>query len=573
MDHPALPHKLKAIQLVGVASGCGAPDPRCEAAPDALRQAHLTSRLHARGFSAHWTPVIRPSARDSPHSRRTVHRLCTRVAHRVETIVHEGDLPIVLGGDHTTAIGTWKGISHARRSRGKVGLLWIDAHMDAHTPQTTQTGMLHGMPLACLLGHGYPELVAIADGVALQPEWVCLYGVRSFEEGEAELVRSLGIRVYFMDEIAKRGVRETMREAIEVVGCASGGFGVTLDLDAIDPRDAPGVGTPAAGGMRAVELIEALAETGRHSNLIGIEIVEYNPHLDPQATTAGLVADVIDAMLVGQAALPVAPTAMALEQRYGAHNYDPLPVVLTRGQGVYVWDEYGRRYFDMLSAYSAVSHGHAHPRILSALHAQAGQLAVTSRAYYNNRLPYFLQRLCEITGQDLALPANTGLEAVEAALKVARKWGTKVKGIAADRVEIIGCEGNFHGRSIAILALSSEAQYRDGFGPFPAGMKTIPYGDAQALERAITPHTAAFLVEPIQGEAGIIEPPVGYLGECARICCSQNVLLICDEVQTGLGRTGRLFGSDHDGVKPDVIILGKALGGGRHAGFCDRRAS
>jgi ornithine--oxo-acid transaminase len=254
--------------------------------------------------------------------------------------------------------------------------------------------------------------------------------------------------------------------------------------------------------------------------------------------------------------------AVELEQRYAAHNYEPLPVVLVRGQGAYLWDDRGRRYIDMMSAYSAVSHGHAHPRIVKALCEQASELAVTSRAYYNDKLPRLLQRLCELTGQDLALPANTGLEAVEGALKACRKWGAKVKRIPFDRVEIIACRGNFHGRSIAILAMSTEAQYRDGFGPFPDGFKTIPYGDAEALERAITPNTAAFLVEPIQGEAGIVVPPPGYLAECARICRQHNVLLVCDEIQTGLGRTGRMFACDHENVKPDGLILGKALGGG-----------
>ncbi len=253
---------------------------------------------------------------------------------------------------------------------------------------------------------------------------------------------------------------------------------------------------------------------------------------------------------------------ITLEARYGARNYAPLPVVLVRGEGVYLWDDRGRRYIDMMSAYSAVSLGHAHPRIVAALQRQAGTLAVTSRAYYNDRLPYLLQQLCALTGQDRALPTNTGLEAVETALKAARKWGYKVKGIETDRAEIIACSGNFHGRSIAIVAMSTEAQYRDGFGPFPPGFRTIPYGDAQALERAITPQTAAFLVEPIQGEAGIIVPPHGYLADCARICRSRNVLLLCDEVQTGFGRTGRLFACEHESVKPDGIILGKALGGG-----------
>jgi|RhiMethySRZTD1v2_1073278.scaffolds.fasta_scaffold43602_4 ornithine--oxo-acid transaminase len=256
------------------------------------------------------------------------------------------------------------------------------------------------------------------------------------------------------------------------------------------------------------------------------------------------------------------PYFISLERQYGAHNYEPVPVILVKGRGAYLWDEGGRRYIDMMGAYSAVSHGHAHPRILAALQAQASELAVTSRAYYNNRLPLFLKRLCEITGQERALPANTGLEAVETALKAARKWGAKIKGIPAERAEIIACHGNFHGRSIAILAMSTETQYRDGFGPFPPGFRIVPYGDAQALEDAITEHTAAFLVEPIQGEAGIVVPPQGYLAQCARICRERNVLLICDEVQTGLGRTGRMFACEHEDVRPDGIILGKALGGG-----------
>jgi ornithine--oxo-acid transaminase len=268
----------------------------------------------------------------------------------------------------------------------------------------------------------------------------------------------------------------------------------------------------------------------------------------------------LEAMLPGAPAQATDP--IALERRYGAHNYEPLPVVLVRGRGVHLWNDRGKRYIDMMSAYSAVSHGHAHPRLVAALRTQAGELAVTSRAFYNNRLPAFLKRVCELTGQDLALPANTGLEAVEGALKAVRKWGVKVKGIPQDRVEVIACRGNFHGRSIAIIAMSTEPQYRDGFGPFPPGFRTIPYGDAQALERAISDDAAAFLVEPIQGEAGIIVPPAGYLADCARICREKNVLLICDEIQTGLGRTGRMFACDHEGVKPDGIILGKALGGG-----------
>jgi ornithine--oxo-acid transaminase len=216
----------------------------------------------------------------------------------------------------------------------------------------------------------------------------------------------------------------------------------------------------------------------------------------------------------------------------------------------------------MMSAYSAVSLGHAHPRILEVLREQAGTLGVTSRAFFNDRLPVFLQRLCELTGMDEALPVNTGLEAVETALKAARKWAYKIKGVPTDRAEIIACEGNFHGRSITIVGMSSEPQYRDGFGPFAPGFKRIPYGDVDALEQTINANTAAFLVEPVQGEGGIIVPPAGYLAQCARLCREHNVLLICDEVQTGLARTGRFLASEHEQVSPDGVILGKALGGG-----------
>jgi ornithine--oxo-acid transaminase len=253
---------------------------------------------------------------------------------------------------------------------------------------------------------------------------------------------------------------------------------------------------------------------------------------------------------------------IALENQFAAQNYHPLPVVLTRGEGVYVWDEAGKRYLDMMSAYSAVSFGHGHPRLVAALTRQAARLAISSRAFHTDRLGPFLQRLCELTGQDKALPMNTGAEAVETALKAARKWGYKVKGIPDGQAEIIVCAGNFAGRTTTIVGFSSEEQYRDGFGPFAPGFSQIPFGDAAALERAITANTAAFLVEPIQGEAGIIVPPHGYLRECARICREHKVLLIADEVQTGLGRTGKLLACEHEGVMPDGLILGKALGGG-----------
>ncbi|WP_024517890.1 ornithine--oxo-acid transaminase [Bradyrhizobium sp. Tv2a-2] len=251
-----------------------------------------------------------------------------------------------------------------------------------------------------------------------------------------------------------------------------------------------------------------------------------------------------------------------LEARFGAGNYAPLPVTIVRGDGVHLWDDQGRRYIDMMGAYSAVSFGHCHPRLIEALAAQARRLDTISRAYFSDRLGPFLARACELTGMDAALPMNSGAEAVETALKAARKWAYKVKGVAADRAEIIACEGNFHGRTITITGFSSVAQYRDGFGPFAPGFRLVPFADTAALEAAITPDTAAFLVEPVQGEAGIIVPPKGYLAEAARICREHNVLLIADEVQSGLGRTGKLLACEHEGVIPDGLTLGKALGGG-----------
>jgi ornithine--oxo-acid transaminase len=258
----------------------------------------------------------------------------------------------------------------------------------------------------------------------------------------------------------------------------------------------------------------------------------------------------------------LAADLMARERAFGARNYDPLPVVLTRGEGSWLIDVDGRRYLDLMSAYSAVSFGHAHPRIIAALVAQAQSLGVTSRAYFNDELPYLLERIAKLTGMDRVLPANGGAEAVETAIKAARKWAHKIKGVPDGQAEIIACRGNFHGRTITACGLSTEPQYRDGFGPFPPGLFTVPFGDAAALAQAITPRTAAFLVEPIQGEGGIIVPPASYLRECAAICRERRVLLICDEIQTGLGRTGRLLACEHDGVKPDGVILGKALGGG-----------
>jgi ornithine--oxo-acid transaminase len=251
-----------------------------------------------------------------------------------------------------------------------------------------------------------------------------------------------------------------------------------------------------------------------------------------------------------------------LETRHGAHNYAPLPVVLARGEGVYLWDVQGRRYLDMMSAYSAVSFGHGHPRLVAALAEQAGRLAVCSRAFHTDRLGPFLRDLCQATGMARALPMNTGAEAVETAIKAVRKWGHTVKGIADGRARIVVAAGNFAGRTTTLVGFSSEAQYRAGFGPFAPGFDSVPFGDAAALEAAITPETCAVLIEPIQGEAGIVVPPDGYLREVRAICTRHRLLMVCDEVQTGLGRTGAMLACDHEGVRPDGLTLGKALGGG-----------
>ena len=259
---------------------------------------------------------------------------------------------------------------------------------------------------------------------------------------------------------------------------------------------------------------------------------------------------------------PLTSSPIALEERYGAANYAPLPVVLMRGAGVHLWDQHGRRYLDMMSAYSAVSFGHSHPRLVEALVAQAGQLAVTSRAFHTDRLGPFLERLCRLTGMDRALPMNSGAEAVETALKAARKWGYTVKGIDEGRAQVVVAANNFAGRTTTLVGFSTEPQYRAGFGPFAPGFVTVPFGDAAALAAAMTPDTCAVLIEPIQGEAGIIVPPAGYLRAVRELCTRENVLMLCDEIQTGLGRTGRLLACHHEGVRPDGLTLGKALGGG-----------
>ncbi len=251
-----------------------------------------------------------------------------------------------------------------------------------------------------------------------------------------------------------------------------------------------------------------------------------------------------------------------IEDKYGAHNYHPLDVVIERGEGVWVYDVDGKKYLDCLSAYSAINQGHVHPTILAAMMEQAQKVTLTSRAFRNNQLPLFYKELSEMTGFEMSLPMNSGAEAVETALKLARKWAYEVKGIPRHQAEIIVGAGNFHGRTVSIISFSTEPAYRDDFGPFTPGFIAVPYGDADAIEKAITPDTAAVMLEPIQGEAGVVVPPEGYLRKVAEICKKNNVLFIADEIQTGLGRTGKLFACDYEGVHPDIMVIGKALSGG-----------
>ncbi len=255
---------------------------------------------------------------------------------------------------------------------------------------------------------------------------------------------------------------------------------------------------------------------------------------------------------------------IAIEEKYGAHNYHPLDVVIEKAKGIWVWDVEGNKFMDCLAAYSAVNQGHCHPRIINAMKDQAEKVTLTSRAFRNDQLPLLCKELCEMTGFEMVLPMNSGAEAVETALKAARKWGYKVKGVKENQAEIIACTNNFSGRTISIISFSTEDQYKDGFGPLTPGYKVVEYGNAEALEAAITPNTVAFLVEPIQGEGGVIIPTDGYMKKVSEICKKNNVLLIADEIQSGLGRSGKLFAYMYDGIQPDMVTIGKALSGGAY---------
>lgn len=297
-----LAHPARPVEIVGVACGQGAQDQHCSTGPDALRAGDLLRRLQMRGLSAAWSETIRPVPADHADALQSVQDVCGRLAQRVQLGVASGSLPLVLGGDHSCAIGTWKGAASALRKRGPLGLIWIDAHMDAHTHQTTPSGALHGMPLACLLGFGDERLTALGSCARLLPQHVCLIGVRSFETGEAALLRRLGVRVFFMPEVARRGLAAVMREALSIATADTAGFGVTLDLDVIDPADAPGIGSPVTGGLRAAELAAKLALLQGHPALTGVEIAEYNPQRDRGGRTARLAIEMIEAMLVPESA-------------------------------------------------------------------------------------------------------------------------------------------------------------------------------------------------------------------------------------------------------------------------------
>jgi len=382
--------------LIGAALGLGARDPRCGRGPHQLLAGGLLAHLSAQGADVLWRVTLQPQLRRRKSRDGAIVDFCARLAREVSAVVGAGEFPIVLGGDHSCAIGTWSGAAKALSARGPLGLVWIDAHMDSHTPSTSPSGMPHGMPLAALLGHGAdPELARDAQG-PLAPQHLCLVGVRSYESAEAALLAELGVKIFPMTEIEERGIDAVLDDAVRIASTGTAGYGISIDLDALEPSDAPGVGTPVAGGIPAAGLIAALRNFSADHSLLALEVVEYNPHLDRGRKTAVIVEEILAAVLGAPAAPARSP--QELERSFGARNYDSLPVVLVRGRGAHLWDDHGRRYLDLMSAYSAVSHGHCHPRLVAALSRQAQTLAVTSRAYYNTRLPLFLERLCRLTG-------------------------------------------------------------------------------------------------------------------------------------------------------------------------------
>ncbi|WP_374476357.1 ornithine--oxo-acid transaminase [Zoogloea sp.] len=551
----------RPVRIVGVGSCLGAPIFGPAAGPRALKDLGFDIRLRHRGIPARWQKLMEPSAPKPPQAPLperlgVVSAMLHDLADEVAAICLDNAIPLVLGGDHAIGAGTWRGVSRALAHRGKLGLIWIDAHLDAHTDRSTHSGNIHGMPLAALLGIGDENLTGL-PGPHLDPAKVAIVGARSWEPEELVLLNRLGVRIFTMAEVNRRGLPAVLCEAMSIAREGTAGFGVSVDLDSMDCAALPATTCLVPDGLDPQDLVDNLHGLRSCADLVALEIVEYVPSRDRDGSGARWVMEL--------AAAALGPTTATLRQRedtFGAHNYAPLPVVFTRGKGSWLWDVEGRRYLDMMSAYSAVSFGHSHPRLVAALTDQAGRLALTSRAYSNDRLPLMLERLSALLGYDRALPVNTGLEAVETALKAARKWAHTIKGVPDGQAEIIVCDNNFHGRSTTIISFSSEVQYRNGFGPLTPGFRSIPFGDADALAAAITPRTAAFLFEPIQGEGGIVIPPPGWLARCAEICRANGVLLIADEVQTGLGRTGRMLACQHENVRPDGVILGKALGGG-----------
>ena len=551
----------RPVRIVGVGSCLGAPIFGPAAGPRALKEGHIDDQLRRLGIPAEWQSLLEPSAPKPPQPPLqerlgTMSALLHDLADEVAAICRAGHVPLVLGGDHAVAAGTWRGVSRTLGAGAKLGLVWIDAHLDAHTDRTTHSGNIHGMPMAALLGVGDDSLTGL-PGPHLDPAHVAIVGARSWEPEEKALLERLGVRIFYMPEVKRRGLSAVLADALAIAREGTAGFGVSVDLDSMDCASLPATTCLVPDGLDPQALTDSLHSLRNCADLLAFEIVEYVPERDRDGSGARRVVEL--------AAAALGPTSLGLRQReehFGARNYAPLPVVFTRGEGVWLWDVDGHRYLDMMSAYSAVSFGHSHPRLVKTLTEQAQRLALTSRAYSNDRLPLLLERLSALLGYDRALPVNTGLEAVETALKAARKWAHQVKQLPDGQAEIIVCDNNFHGRSTTIVSFSSEEQYRQGFGPLTPGFRSIPFGDADALEAAITPRTAAFLFEPIQGEGGIVIPPPGWLARCAEICRRHNVLLIADEVQTGLGRTGRLLACEHEGVRPDGVILGKALGGG-----------
>ena len=520
-------HGVRQVRLIELAAQPGHRSDGPAVGGDVLAE------LRRAGVSARW----HASTEGAPNGREGKRTAQHHLAEVCSAAASNGELPLLLSPDQAASASAWEGVARACGAAGSIGVIWIDSRLDALSPDAKPAPDDDRMALSRVLG-----VVEALDGEAFpapDPAHVCVVAAHDWDASELERLTRLGVRMFGLSEVRRRGLDTVLCDALSVARGAPAGFVVSLDLAAL-----------GGGEIDARELAHGLHALRACPDLLGLEISR-------PAALPGWQAEF--------AAAALGPTAKQLRQaedRYGAHNYDPLPVVFARGEGVWLWDVEGRRYLDMMSAYSAVSLGHAHPRLLQVLSAQAGRLALTSRAYSTDRLPLLLERLCSVFGYEAALPVNTGVEAVETALKAARKWAVEVKGVADGEAEIIACDGNFHGRTITVVGLSSEAQYREGFGPFPPGLLRVPYGDVEALAAAITPKTAAFLVEPIQGEGGICMPPAGWLKRCADLCRANNVLLIADEVQTGLGRTGKLLACAHEGVRPDGVILGKALGGG-----------